>query len=41
MRFNAETLCMPDEPTVGLQVADVEPLIRVQHRLLDGGHRRS
>ena len=37
-RVAAETLCVLDEPTVGLRGVDVARLFRVQHRLADGAH---
>ena len=35
---NRHTVYVLDEPTIGLHMADVERLIRVMHRLVDGGN---
>ena len=36
--INRHTVYVLDEPTIGLHMADVERLIRVMHRLVDGGN---
>ena len=36
--LNPHTLYVLDEPTVGLHMADIEKLIHVLHRLVDGGN---
>ena len=38
IRAARHTLYVLDEPTIGLHMADVENLIRVLHRLVDGGN---
>src|SRR3954464_4788700 len=38
MRKPGSTLDLPEEPTIGLHMADIELLLSVRHRLVDEGN---